>query len=85
MHWLAHVLGLDDASGRFYAFWSGFGSDLSELALVAALVAVVRKHTCHVRRCWRIGHHPLDGTPWTVCRRHHPDLPNKAPTREDLR
>jgi hypothetical protein len=70
--WLLHVLGVDDVSGRWYAFWSGAGSDISELAIVGALLAIVRKHTCHVGRCWRIGRAPVDGTPWHVCWRHHP-------------
>lgn len=73
MTWLAHVLGIDDVSGRWYAWWSGAGSDLGELAIVGALFATVRRHTCHVRRCWRLGRHPVAGTTYVVCRRHHPD------------
>lgn len=80
--WLAHVLGLDDASGRWYAWWSGAGSDLGELALTGGVLAVVRRHTCHVHRCWRVGRHPVAGTGHVVCRRHHPD---GAPTAADIR
>ena len=71
IHALLHVLGIDDVSGHWYAFWSGFGSDLTELAIPATAYGMYRKHVCHVHRCWRIGHlpHP-DG--WTVCRKHHP-------------
>jgi hypothetical protein len=67
--WLLHVLGVDDVSGRWYAFWSGFGSDLSELAIVGAVLGLVHKHNCHQARCWRIGRHLVDGTPW--CNKHH--------------
>jgi hypothetical protein len=67
---LLHVLGVDDVSGRWYGFWSGVGGDL---ALLATPVTLLRKHNCHTKRCWRIGRHPVEGTTWTVCRRHHPD------------
>jgi hypothetical protein len=76
MSWLEHFLGFD-MSGNWYGFWSGFGSDLGELAIVGALVAMVRKHVCHVKGCWRIGRLPIEGTSWIVCRKHHPD---DAPT-----
>ena len=42
---------------RWYGFWSGFGSDLGELAIVGGLIAVVRRHNCEVHRCWRMGRH----------------------------
>ncbi len=73
MGWLLHILGLDNLSGRWYAFWSGFGSDLGEVAIVGGLVSLVRHRTCHVHRCWRLGRHQVAGTPHVVCRRHHPD------------
>lgn len=70
MHWLAHLLGIDNEAGRFYAFWSGAGGDLSVLGAAGVFV---RQRNCHVRRCWRLGRHPVDGSTWTVCRRHHPE------------
>lgn len=72
LHGLAHVLGLDDLAGPFYGFWSGFGSDLSELALLGAAYGLWRRHNCHVKGCWRIGRLPVEGTPHVVCQRHHP-------------
>ena len=33
------------------------------------MITLVRKHNCHERRCWRVGRHAVDGTPW--CNRHH--------------
>lgn len=69
MGWLLHVLGVDNVSGRWYGFWSGFGSDLGEAALLGAVYGAFRKHNCHESRCWRIGRHTVDGTPW--CNRHH--------------
>lgn len=43
MHSLIHLLGLDSASGAWYLFWSGLGSDLGELALVGAIMRGVFK------------------------------------------
>lgn len=68
-------MGLDNASGGWYLFWSGIGADFSELALIAPLYVMVRKHNCHIHRCWRVGRHPVVGTDYIVCRKHHPDPP----------
>jgi hypothetical protein len=68
---LGHFLGLDGA--EWYAFWSGAGADLGQLALIGGAITLYRKHNCHVHRCWRLGKFPIDGTPWVVCHRHHPD------------
>jgi hypothetical protein len=77
MGWLLHVLGVDQGqpygSWNAYNFWSGAGSDLAYLGIFAALY---RKHNCHQPRCWRIGRHVIDGTPW--CNRHHQDARKAA-------
>lgn len=72
MHWLSHWLGLDNASGALYLWWSGIVGDFSELAIVAGLVTIIRKHQCEVHRCLRIGKHRTDAG-HSVCRKHHPD------------
>jgi len=60
---LLHVLGIDTTAGPWYAFWSGFGSDLGELAIVG----VVWNHlNCHEAGCWRIARHAHAGR----CRKH---------------
>lgn len=64
-HFLLHVFGIDNPSGPEYSFWSGVGSDLSYLSVFAVLY---RKHNCHVRGCWRIGHHSQGE--YIVCHRH---------------
>ena len=78
-HWLSHHLGMDNASGGYYLFWSGFGSDITEFALVGGLVGVARAHNCHVKGCWRIGKHP-HGL-YKLCSRHHPEVPDRGPDR----
>jgi hypothetical protein len=79
---LLHFMGLDDGTGPWYLFWSGFGANLGELAIVFAAVAFYRRHTCHVHRCWRLGRHPVEGSAHVVCRRHHPE---GAPTPDQVR
>ena len=83
LHWIQHFFGFDTGQGNapHYLFWSGFGSDLSELALVGAVAGLLRKHNCHVKGCPRIGRFPVDGTPWIVCRKHHPQ---DAPTHGEI-
>lgn len=70
INWLLWVTGVAGTSGRWYAWWSGFASDLG---LFAAAGGLYWKHKCHVGRCPRIGRHPVDGTPYVVCRPHHPE------------
>lgn len=69
MNWLLHVLGVDNVSGRWYGFWSGFGSDIGQITLIGAVAGAYSKHNCHDKGCWRIGKHVVDGTPY--CGRHH--------------
>ena len=59
--------------GNGYQFWSGFGSDFGEVAILTAAIAIYRRHQCHVKGCWRLAWHPSEehrGHP--VCRTHHP-------------
>lgn len=79
MNVLAHILGLDRPS-YWQAFWSGFGSCLSEFSIPVTAGVFWYHHTCHVshpRFCWRWGAHPVAGTPYKACRRHHPAVPNR--------
>ena len=88
-HWVAlHTGTLHGGPDLYYNFWSGFGSDLGEATLISAVgIGVytgVRKVNCHTKGCWRIGHHPLDGTPYILCRHHHPGVPNKGASHEHI-
>jgi len=80
-YWILHVMGADNLSGPWYGFWSGFGSDLGEIAIIGGLISIYRRHNCHVKGCWRIGKHPVEGTTYVVCRQHHPDA---APTHQEV-
>jgi hypothetical protein len=88
-HWFAlHTGTLHGGPDLYYNFWSGFGSDLGEATLISAVgIGVytgVRKVNCHTKGCWRIGHHLLEGTPYILCKHHHPDVPNHGATHEDI-
>ena len=75
--WLLHATGVDDTSGRWYGFWSGFGSDIGEVAIVGGVVTMARRHNCEVHGCWRVGRHTT-AAGHRVCRKHHPDDPLTA-------
>ncbi len=86
-HWTAlHTGILNGGPDRYYNFWSGFGSDLGEATLISAVGIGVytgaRKVNCHTKGCWRIGHHVLEGTPFILCRRHHPGVPTEGASHE---
>ncbi|MDE3086385.1 MAG: hypothetical protein KGJ77_06430 [Acidobacteriota bacterium] len=88
-HWVAlHTGTLHGGPDIWYNFWSGFGSDLGEATLISAVcIGVytgVRKVNCHTKGCWRIGHHPLDGTPYILCRHHHPSVPNHGASHDQI-
>lgn len=74
MYWLVHISGIDDPAGRWYLWWSGFEADLTQLALVWALVTFIRVHTCCLKRCVRRNRHlTVDGL--GVCSKHfHPEI-----------
>ncbi len=70
--WVEVHTGTVNESGPWYGFFSGFGSDIGEVAIIGGLVTVYRRHNCEVHGCWRIGRHQTAGG-HHVCRRHHPD------------
>jgi hypothetical protein len=88
-HWVAlHTGTLHGGPDLYYNFWSGFGSDLGEATLISAVgIGVytgVRKVNCHAKGCWRIGHHALEGTPYILCRHHHPGVPTRGASHEHI-
>lgn len=84
---LLHVLGVDNASGPWYLFWSGFVGDVTLLAaiLVAPFVQWKRAN-CQTERCWRFGRHPYTegGVTRHLCWKHHPDVVHKQLTVRHL-
>lgn len=71
-------------SGAGYQFWSGIGSDLSELTLLGLFFGAWRHLNCHAPGCLRLGKHPTADGQYKLCRKHHPDTPNKRPDLERI-
>lgn len=64
-HWLLYVTGTSTTNGSvtwLYNFWSGFGSDIAEVAIFAGIVGLYRKHNCGEHGCWRLGRHEVNDT-----------------------
>lgn len=90
MHLLLHLLGADSASSTAYLLWSGVVGDITVVfAIVAAPIVLYRKSNCEVRRCWRLARHdwidPEHHVPHHLCRKHHPDQPDKQIRLAELR
>jgi hypothetical protein len=88
-HWVAlHTGILHGGPDLYYNFWSGIGSDIGEATLITAVglgvYTGVRKVNCHTKGCWRIGHHQLEGTPYILCRKHHPYVPTRGASHEHI-
>lgn len=85
-HWILNFTGthIPSTGSQWYNFWSGFGSDIGEVVIIGGVWSLYRKHNCHVKGCWRIGKHAVDGTPYIVCATHHPDVPTKGVTAEQM-
>jgi|ERR1700722_15175775 len=77
-HWLAYATGSYNVPSvpHNYGFFSGSGSDISEITLFLAVFSLFlhayRVHNCEVTGCWRVGRHDT-AAGHTVCRKHHPD------------
>lgn len=81
---LLYFLGVRGEGGNpWYDFHSGFASYLTATGIWSGIFIAYRKHICHVHRCWRISRHLVAGTPYVVCRKHHPAV-DSAPTADDV-
>jgi len=57
-----------------YNFVSGPLADITLItAFAGTLYLWLRKHNCHVHRCWRLQWHPHPDHGHPVCKKHHPD------------
>jgi hypothetical protein len=69
-YWLWHPL-----QSVGYQFWSGLGSDISEITIIAGALAILKHLNCDSPRCFRYGPHRTADGHHKLCRHHHPDLP----------
>jgi len=91
--WLWHPLGVCPRGPTYeqclgYNAWSGILSDLSEITLLIAVVSLFvgfYRHTnCNAPRCLRIGRHQTADGLHHLCRKHHPDLPDRRPSLAEI-
>lgn len=65
LHWPTH---------GGYNFVSGPLADITlATAFLGWLYLFLRRHNCHVNRCWRLAWHPHPVHGHPVCKKHHPD------------
>jgi hypothetical protein len=76
--WLYHAARWTWHDPDGYNFISG---PLADITLLGGAIAIYRKHNCHAKGCWRVGRHPVEGTSYIVCRKHHP---HETPTAEQI-
>lgn len=65
--------------GDGYQLWSGIlGSFLTSVpGWLVAFWLFLRTHNCAAPWCLRLGKHPTADGHHRLCRRHHPDLPDR--------
>ena len=67
-HWIEVHTGTVNESGPYYAWFSGFGSDLGEGTIFASIWMIYRQHKC--KTCPRIAKHRVEGTSYKTCHKH---------------
>jgi hypothetical protein len=70
-YWVEVHTGTVNEAGPYYGFFSGFGSDIAELAILGGVIQFARHANCHTKGCWRFGK-PLEGTAYRLCHHCHP-------------
>jgi hypothetical protein len=87
LHWLQAAFDtylLHPLHANGYQWWSGAGSDLSELAMVGAAFGAWRHVNCAAPWCLRLGKHRTADGQHRLCRKHHPDLPDGRMSLEQI-
>lgn len=87
LHWLVQAFStyiLHPLHNNGYQLWSGSGSDLGEITLFGLFVGAWRHVNCHAPWCLRLGKHPTSDGHFKLCRKHHPDLPEKRLSLADI-
>lgn len=80
MHWLG------GDGGSIYDYLSNIGLLGILISSVTHTIHALRARTCHVKRCWWIGHHEyrMNGVTYRLCRRHHPAADAETISHEDV-
>ena len=68
--WFAIHTGTYNEPGPYYGFFSGFGSDITEVLLLGGIVQIYRRHNCVTKGCYRLGRHQVGNTHLKTCPKH---------------
>ncbi|MGH7156849.1 MAG: hypothetical protein ACREGG_01940 [Candidatus Saccharimonadales bacterium] len=50
--------------------WVSNVSNLTSITVLGVVVGLYKRFNCNQPRCWRIGHHKVDGTTYRTCSKH---------------
>lgn len=83
LHFLYVWLGLSNASGPQYSFWSGIFSDATIFSSVVYGLYMVKKHSeCHEQTCHKHGKFEFNdidnNVKYKLCANHHPGVPTQV-------
>lgn len=86
-HWIEIHTGTINESGPYYGFWSGFGSDIQEFAIIGLFFGLLKHHNCGQKGCLRVGRlhdFKMGEITHKLCRHHHPFHKGSAVTGEEI-
>jgi hypothetical protein len=74
--WIEVHTGTTNEPGPYYGFWSGFGSDIGEIAIIGAVLGTYKHHNCSVPRCPRLAHkkYEVKEIKEYTCKKHHTEF-----------
>lgn len=50
--------------------WVSNVSNLTSITVLGAVIGLYKRFNCNQPRCWRVGHHKVDGTTYRTCTKH---------------
>jgi hypothetical protein len=81
-----HGIGVEPRTpSTAYNFWSGFGSDLSEFAIIGYMAKAAHHANCHTYRCWRLGRHVVANGQYKLCSHCHRQLHDIKKSEQTLK
>lgn len=82
-NWLGFSKAAYFSNGQNYAFFSGIGPMMLTGAGMSTIIGSMwHAHNCHQDKCWNIGKHKVNGTPW--CNLHHEAARHEKTTEQLL-
>lgn len=84
-HWFWEPLGVCTGNSCGYQLWSGIaGSCATSSGIWTGACLLYYRHQCHAPGCLRIGKHATADGAHQLCPKHHPDLPDRRPTLDEI-